>query len=340
MSYEALPVIAAKNFQNKPAEVQTLIRQALQMISCLGIPIDDLTDRAKEKMAMAFLAVADVSQLGTWEQVKDDTEERALITRQIIEYENTFYGEHISSGSYDDVRRKDLLRLLLAGVVVNSKPAANNNNPTRGYQISREYAPLIRRYGAADWFEQVIEFNRLHPTYAERLACKRELPKMTVTYVDGTIFELQEGQHNQLQKAIIEKFLPQFGHNAVILYCGDAAKKHIILEEATLKRYGFSDLKHGKLPDIIAYSEEKDWLYIIEAFYSSNPITPERKMELENLLNEEGRKRAIYITAFEDRATCKSQFMDLAWETEVWVASEPEHMLHRNGSRFLGPYEH
>ena len=30
---------------------------------------------------------------------------------------------------------------------------------------------------------------------------------------------------------------------------------------------------------------------------------------------------------------------ELAWETEVWVAENPDHLIHLNGSRFLGPYE-
>ena len=28
----------------------------------------------------------------------------------------------------------------------------------------------------------------------------------------------------------------------------------------------------------------------------------------------------------------------IAWETEVWIADEPDHMIHYNGERFLGPY--
>jgi hypothetical protein len=29
---------------------------------------------------------------------------------------------------------------------------------------------------------------------------------------------------------------------------------------------------------------------------------------------------------------------DIAWETEVWVADAPSHLIHFNGERFLGPY--
>ena len=30
---------------------------------------------------------------------------------------------------------------------------------------------------------------------------------------------------------------------------------------------------------------------------------------------------------------------DISWETEVWVADAPTHLIHFNGERFLGPYE-
>jgi len=30
---------------------------------------------------------------------------------------------------------------------------------------------------------------------------------------------------------------------------------------------------------------------------------------------------------------------EIAWETEVWVADSPTHLIHFNGQRFLGPYD-
>jgi len=29
---------------------------------------------------------------------------------------------------------------------------------------------------------------------------------------------------------------------------------------------------------------------------------------------------------------------DISWETEVWIADAPTHLIHFNGERFLGPY--
>lgn len=45
----------------------------------------------------------------------------------------------------------------------------------------------------------------------------------------------------------------------------------------------------------------------------------------------------IYVTAFLDFKTYKKFSEALAWETEVWIADLPEHMLHLNGDKFLGP---
>jgi hypothetical protein len=45
----------------------------------------------------------------------------------------------------------------------------------------------------------------------------------------------------------------------------------------------------------------------------------------------------IYVTAFSDIKTYKKFAADLAWETEVWIADNPDHMIHLNGDKFLGP---
>ncbi len=29
--------------------------------------------------------------------------------------------------------------------------------------------------------------------------------------------------------------------------------------------------------------------------------------------------------------------LDVAWETEVWIADNPDHLVHFNGHKFLGP---
>lgn len=338
MDNNCLPTINNKNFNSKSDEIKILICQALQIISALGVPIDDLTERQKEKMAMAFLAVGDICKVGSWKKIKDSNNDYALTTREIIDYHNKNFEENISSGSYDDIRRKDLARLVLANIIVNSKPSANNSNPTRGYKINSEYSRIIRNYGQVDWFAQVSMFNKMHPTYEDRISAKRNLPKITVKTPDGKEIQLKDGEHNAIQKLVIEEFLPRFGCGAILLYCGDADNKYgLIYEAEKLAEIGFSDFKQGILPDIVAYSPEKNWIYLIEAYHTSNPMTPQRKMELQRELGINA-ERTIFVTAFENNSVYKSCPEELAWETEVWIATEPEHMIHRNEFRFMGPY--
>ena len=47
----------------------------------------------------------------------------------------------------------------------------------------------------------------------------------------------------------------------------------------------------------------------------------------------------VFVTAFPDRGDVFRKFLSVvAWETEVWCASDPTHLIHFNGERFLGPY--
>lgn len=47
----------------------------------------------------------------------------------------------------------------------------------------------------------------------------------------------------------------------------------------------------------------------------------------------------VYVTAFPDRQTMMRYVKEISWETEVWIADSPTHLIHFNGERFLGPYQ-
>ena len=47
----------------------------------------------------------------------------------------------------------------------------------------------------------------------------------------------------------------------------------------------------------------------------------------------------VYVTAFPNRAIMGRFLGEIAWETEVWLADAPSHMIHLDGCRFLGPYK-
>ncbi len=327
-----------KAFQEKKPEVQQVIREAVFIIEQLGVPIGDLSGRNKEKMAMALLAAGDVKTSADWNKIKTSNSGYSVTTKQCIDCYNKNFEESMSKGSYDYVLRDGLKKLIIAGIVERSKPDADISDATRGYRVSTEYGRIISKFGQEDWEKQVEIFNSTHKTYKERLEKERTFTMIPVVLPDGKEIKLKDGTHNLIQQQIIKEFLPRFGYGAKVLYMGDSDNKYGVVNEIEqLEKLGIKDLSQGKLPDVVAYSEKQDWIYLIEAYHTSNPITPERKYELEQMLGDSAEK-CIFITAFGDEKSASSCIQELAWETEVWIATNPDHMMHRNGFRFMGPY--
>ena len=328
------------NHCKKSPKVKKLINEALFILNSLGIPFDGLSERRLEKMGMAFLAVVDVKNSDEWQNAKQSGEGWAPQTRQIIEYINEYFEESISSGSYDDIRRKDLKLPTVAGVIERSAndPAAATNNPTRGYALSPIYTYIVRTFGASGWEDDVDELLAETGALREKMSCLRQMDMIDVTIPGEKKLYFSTGEHNQLQKAVIEEFLPRYGYNAVVLYVGDTADKFLLLEKEKLKSLSFFEISHDVLPDIIAYSPDRNWLYLIEAVHSSGPVNSVRLEELKQL-TKSCSAEIIYVTAFLDRATFRKFAPEIAWETEVWIADTPDHMIHFNGDKFLGPYK-
>lgn len=323
----------------KKRATEKALNEALFLLSSLGIPFEGLTQRRLEKMAMAFLAVCDVRASGAWAKARDASSGRALTSRQIIEYINANFQEEISRGSYDDIRRKDLYLLTVARIVLKSAndPEASTNNPTRAYALNPEYAPIVQSFGTKGWEEDVEAFLNERETLKERLDEARPMSLVPVTLPSGVVLQLSKGKHNELQKVIVEDFLTRYGENSKVLYLGDTAKKLLHLDREALKKINFFDLAHNELPDVVAYSESKNWLYLIEAVHSSGPISNLRHEQLKTL-TKACTAEIVYVTAFLDRETVRKYAPDIAWETEVWIAEAPDHIIHFDGKRFLGPY--
>ena len=92
---------------------------------------------------------------------------------------------------------------------------------------------------------------------------------------------------------------------------------------------------HDKMPDVVLYREDKNWIYFVESVTSVGPMDPKRILEITEMTKGVTAGK-IFVTAFLDFKTYKKFAEELAWETEVWIAEMPEHMIHLNGDRFMG----
>ena len=299
-----------------------------------------MTPRRQERMAKAFMAVADVKPSTAWSAAKDNHDNHQVASRQIIIFLNAHWAETISPGSYDDIRRKDLSLPVAAHIVLKSakNPDANTNDGTRGFAIDPTAGNVIRAYGTPRWELALEAFSQNRPTLAAQLKRDRNLARIPVQINLQTQLTFSPGQHNALQKSIIEVFLPIFGFGAQVLYVGDTANKRLFMDETALNRLHFFELAHDALPDVVAYCEQKNWLYLIEAVTTANPITELRRSALLQAASTCSAD-IILITAFPDRQTYRKFAHEIAWETEVWIADAPEHMIHFNGEKFLGPHK-
>ena len=101
-----------------------------------------------------------------------------------------------------------------------------------------------------------------------------------------------------------------------------------------MKELGFEITLHDKMPDVVLYREDKDWIYFVESVTSVGPMDPKRILEITEMTKDVTAGK-IFVTAFLDFKTYKKFAEELAWETEVCIAEMPEHMIHLNGDRFL-----
>lgn len=317
-----------------------LVAEALQILAALGVPLVGLTERRKEKMAKAFLALADVKPGVLWNASKDNNGQHRLRSRQIIAFMNANLGERVADSSYDDIRREDLVLPEKALIVLKSAKDsnANTNDGTRGFALSPLAAKAIRAFGTNQWESEVKHFMQGRESLAKTLQRDRDLARIPIKVSGDVVLQFSSGNHNALQKEIIETFLPLFGYGCEVLYVGDTAKKNMFLNQAGLESLNFFELAHDKLPDVVAYSKSKSWLFLIEAVTTSNPVNELRRHTLLEL-TQKCTVDIVFVTAFPDRATYRKFAADIAWETEVWIADAPKHMIHFNGDKFLGPHK-
>ena len=278
-----------------------------------------------------LLALANMLEESRWSSASN----RWMRIHDIIVFLDYHYKQKYAENSREVIRKQAMHHFRNAAFIEDNGLATNN--PNYSYRLTNEMLRLVQSYGSAKWSKQLASFTQKHQSLIALYASKRFQVKMPVQ-INGTNFTFSPGKHNQLQKAIIEEFAPRFAHYAECLYIGDTVEKELFKNNSKLKSLGFSINVHDKLPDVILYSAKNRWLYFIEAVTSVGPIDPKRVQEIKAMTSNVNVGK-IYITAFLDFKTFK-RFADcLAWETEVWIAETPDHIIHFNGNRLLSPYE-
>lgn len=299
------------------------VKKIKELLGILDLPKKQQTDIC----TLTILSMANLKKRTKWEEATNEW----LRIHDIIAFANRNYNVSYAENSRETFRKQALHHFRNAAIVEDNAMATNS--PNYRWRLTDEFVEIIRNINISD--DPLIAFKNNHAGLKEIYASKKEMKKMPVK-INGIDFTFSKGEHNQLQKAIIEEFAPRFAPDAECLYVGDTIQKDLVKYDERLKELGFEITVHDKMPDVILYRSDKDWLYFIEAVTSVGPIDSKRMQEILEM-TERVSSGKIFITAFLDFKTYKKFSEQLAWETEIWLAESPDHMIHLNGDKFLGP---
>ena len=301
------------------------IEETREFLQTIGMPKAQQADIC----CYVILAMAEIKPDMSWSEATNEW----IRIHDIIQFVNTFYGMSYAENSRETFRKQALHRFRTAALIEDNGKATNS--PNYRYRLTEETVKILRTMETPVWKEFIKRFLCYHEKLIDLYASKKKMTMMPVN-INGESFKFSAGKHNELQKAIIEEFAPRFAPNSECLYVGDTIEKDLVKNVEKLKELGFEITLHDKMPDVVLYRADKNWIYFVESVTSVGPMDPKRILEITEMTKDVTAGK-IFVTAFLDFKTYKKFAEELAWETEVWIAEMPEHMIHLNGDRFMGP---
>ncbi|HZW86283.1 MAG TPA: BsuBI/PstI family type II restriction endonuclease [Gallionella sp.] len=305
--------------------------EAISIITALGFP----RAQQNERSALSLLALIQLHEKGSWQRLQ----EPMLGVRAILDFCRNDYDKPYAENSRESFRKETLHQFVAGGLALQNPddPARSPNSPKWCYQISPEAKALLTTFGTKAWEPTLRKYLAAVETLADRYKKARDMNLVPCTMPDGKVLQLSPGKHSELIRDIIEQFAPRFAPGGKIVYIGDTGNKGVVFDEASLAALGIALHERGKMPDVVIHDTKHNWLLLIESVISSGPMDGKRHEELTELLKH-SKAGLVFITAFPNRTRAAKSLPVLAWETEVWIADNPDHLIHFNGNRYLGPH--
>lgn len=310
---------------------QKNINNAIKMLSLLGLP----RAQQNERSALTLLALLNLTPGKKWQ----DAEAPLVGITPIMDWARDNYKKDYAPNTRETVRRQTMHQFVDAGIARYNpdEPGRPVNSPKAVYQIEPETLTFLKTFGTPSWDANLKKYLVRRKTLSACYAKERELNRIPVKIKAGKEILLSPGEHSSLIKAVIEEFAPCFVPGGVLIYAGDTGDKWGYFDEVKLVKLGVKVDSHGKMPDVVLYYPERDWMLLVESVTSHGPVDSKRHEELARLFAK-ATPGMVYVTAFPNRSIMARYLPEIAWETEVWVADAPSHLIHFNGVRFLGPY--
>lgn len=308
------------------------IAEAQEILKALGLPSAQQNDMS----ALTLLALCSIKKDTPW---ADATRTSQRITKEIMAFVNENYKADApyAPNTRETFRRQVLHQFIQAGVANYNPddPSLPVNSPKAHYAITEEALEVAKSYGTKNWDSRTQQFAVEYEILRDRYAAERDMHRIPLV-IEGNEYYLSPGAHNEVQAAVVEDFAPRFAPGGKLLYIGDTEDKDLYVNAAGLEALNLPITEHSKLPDIVISDEKRGWLFLVEVVTSHGPVSAKRVIELEEF-TKNCPFGIVYVTAFPNAREFKKHVDEIAWETEVWLSDTPDHMIHFNGDRFIGP---
>lgn len=311
--------------------IEKRVTQAQDILKAFGF--DEI--RCNSRSAYTLLSLLGLKEKTPW---KKSTNEPLGISG-LMDWMGKHWANEYKTGTRESVRKHTIHQFVEAGFVAinESDPNRPVNSPSTSYNITTEALSVIRQFSTKAFDQSITAYLVNSPGLAAQYAAARKMARIPVTLPGGNELLLTPGGQNPLIADMIHEFCSRFIPGGEVLYVGDANSKMEHFDHKRIAQLGISVDQHGKLPDLVVYDKNKNWLFLMEAVFSGGPVDAKRHAELADLFTG-STAGLVYVSCFADRKNMKKFSADLAWETEAWCADAPSHMVHLNGDRFLGPH--
>lgn len=308
------------------------ITEAQEILKALGLP----AAQQNEMSALTLLALCSIKEDTPWAKA---TRTSQRITKEIMAFVNDNYkaAAPYAPNTRETFRRQVLHQFIQAGVANYNPddPTLPVNSPKAHYAITEDALEVVQSYGTKNWYSKTQQFAVEFEILRDRYAMERDMHRIPLI-IEGNEYYLSPGAHNEVQAAVVEEFAPRFAPGGKLLYIGDTDDKDLYVNTAEMEVLKLPITEHSKLPDIIISDEQRGWLFLVEVVTSHGPVSAKRVVELEDF-TKDCPFGIVYVTAFPNAKEFKKYVDNIAWETEVWLSDTPDHMIHFNGDRFIGP---
>jgi hypothetical protein len=316
---------------SKNTNLTKKILEAQKILEAMGLD----KPRRNEMAALTLLALAEIKPNGSW---VDATKASTTISNGIMAFVSKHYKKTYAANTRETFRRQVLHQFEQAGVVDYNPdiPDLPVTSPRAHYALTKKALAVLTSFGTKTFSTTASKFKKLTEKKLSSFQKIRDLKRIPLVLPNGQQVSLSPGKHNEVAVAVIQHFSSRFAHGATLLYLGDTEEKEFFFNKEDFRKIGVTLKDNGKLPDLILLQIEKKWLYLIEVVTSHGPVSQKRVIELTKIFSSSG-LGLIFVTAFPNISEFKKHANDIAWDTEVWLADTPDHLIHFNGDRFVGP---